>query len=248
MNIILLDEVNSTNSWAKANIDILKDGDIVIADIQTAGRGRFDRTWVSNNPQNLYMSLVLKPEGDFLKLPLANLTQYLSVVTAKVIENYAPEAKISAQIKWPNDILVKEKKIAGILAETTTQKGVCKGIILGLGLNLNMTLDEVQEIDKPTTALNLELSTAQEIDKNVILAQIRNEFFTNYEDFLEIGFGLIKRDYINRAIFLNKSVCAEILDKKICGIAKSVNDDGELVLIDANNKEKTITTGDITWN
>ena len=87
MNIIHLDEVNSTNLYAKQNLEILSDRTIVIADKQTNGRGRFDRTWIDLGEGNLFMTIILKPSSSFNEV-YANLTQYLSVVLVKILEEY----------------------------------------------------------------------------------------------------------------------------------------------------------------
>ena len=115
MSIIKLKEVNSTNLYAKEHLSELADKTVIIADRQTNGRGRFDRVWVDLGGDNLFMSIVLKPSDKFLNV-YPNLTQYLSVVVCKVLEHYG----LQPNTKWPNDVLIKGKKISGILSETVT--------------------------------------------------------------------------------------------------------------------------------
>ena len=126
MEKIYLSEVDSTNLYAKSNLENLADKSIIHAAIQTAGRGRLQRTWVNLGEGNLFMSFVLKPSNSFNEI-YSNLTQYLSVVLCYVLEEYG----LKPQIKWPNDVLINGKKIAGILSETVMQGSNFKGLVLG---------------------------------------------------------------------------------------------------------------------
>jgi BirA family biotin operon repressor/biotin-[acetyl-CoA-carboxylase] ligase len=239
MKIITLEETESTNSYAKTHIDTLADNSVIIAKRQTSGRGRLNRSWVDLGEGNLFMSIVLKPSETFNEI-YSNLTQYLSVMLCKVLEDY----RITPQIKWPNDVLISGKKIAGILAETVIQEGKLKGLIIGLGVNLNAKQSDIDEIpDKIATALNIE--TGKDIELNDFCENLTNKFFTNYENFLENGFALIENDYINRNCFLDKEIKVKVFDKTECGIAKSVTNKGELVLQTKENKELVLTIGDI---
>ena len=143
MELIFKEQLNSTNLYAKEHINELADLSFVYCNTQTNGKGRLERTWVSNNENNLYLTIVLKPENE--KFPYINLTQYLCVITCKILEEYGVEP----QIKWPNDILINGKKIAGILAQTSTIGSKIKGIALGIGINLNSSKEEMGNIDKP---------------------------------------------------------------------------------------------------
>lgn len=238
IEIIELEEVNSTNLYAKSNLTEIADKTIVCANKQTAGRGRFDRAWVDLGDGNIFMSLVLKPSDTF-KPVYSNLTQYFSVVLAQLLEKYGLEPKI----KWPNDVLVNGKKIAGILSETVMQGHSFKGFVLGAGINLNAKQDDLKQIkDKEVTALNLEVNGF--IDKYEFLNTLAENFFLNYDRFLEHGFEMIYDDYVSRACFLNKEISVKGFNDTVCGFAKSVNAMGELVLLQ-DNKEITLTMGDI---
>lgn len=238
MYIVRLDEVNSTNLYAKANIASLSDKTIIIADKQTSGRGRFDRKWVDLGQGNIFMSIILKPSDKFSDV-YTNMTQYLSVVLCKTLEQYG----LSPCIKWPNDVLVSNKKIAGILSETVMQGNNFKGLVLGVGINLNSSEEAVKQIkDKEVTALNIELSCV--VDKEEFLNKLLNNFFENYDNFLEKGFVTIKNDYLNRAYFLNREISVKVFNETKSGIAKSVSDNGELVL-EKDDKELVLTMGDI---
>ena len=182
---------------------------------------------------------MLKPSDTFEEF-YPNITQYLSVCVCKVLENYG----LKPQIKWPNDVLVNGAKIAGILSETVMQGIKLKGIVLGIGVNLNATKEKLENIpDKIATSLNLE--TGKEINLKEFLDKLLEEFFKNYDEFLKIGFPLIKEDYINRNCFLNKNLDVKVFNNIKTGLAKEITDKGELVLIDKNNEEMVLTIGDI---
>ncbi len=237
-HIMQLEETDSTNSYAKANLPILSDRTIVSALKQTHGRGRFERAWVDLGSENIFMSLILKPSDEFKPL-YANLTQYFSVILCEMLEQYG----LKPQIKWPNDVLVDGKKISGILSETVMQGQNFKGLVLGAGINLNAQKEDLAKItDKEVTALNIEVGHF--IDKNEFLDKLLERFFENYDEFLNKGFVMIENDYIKRACFLGKEISVKGFSDTKTGFAKTVNSEGELVL-EKDNKEFVLTIGDI---
>lgn len=239
MKVIKLEEAESTNSYAKLNIDTLTDRMVVHAIKQTKGRGRLNRSWVDLGNGNLFLSIVLKPSTDFNDI-YPNITQYLSVSLCKILENYG----VTPQIKWPNDVLINGKKIAGILSETVMQGQVLKGLVVGIGVNLNSNHENLAKIiDKEATSLNLEIG--KDVNLDVFMNELLTEFFDSYDEFLNAGFINIKEDYLNRNCFLNKELNVRVFNNIKTGIAKSVNDKGELVLQTKDNKESVLTIGDI---
>ena len=241
MEFLYLDEVDSTNLYGKRNLDQLADETVIVATRQTSGRGRLSRTWLDLGEGNLFVSLILKPANEFDE-KFTNLTQYLSVVLCKVFEDYG----LKPQIKWPNDVLINGKKISGILCETVMQGNLFKGLVLGFGVNITASENDVEKVvDKPVTSLALELNNSN-IDSKDFLKKVINLFFKEYNKFLDSGFEFIKHDYINRACFLEKEVCVQVFDKIKTGIAKSIDDSGAL-LLENNNEKFVLTIGDILW-
>ena len=238
MKVIKLAEVDSTNNYAKSHIENLEDKTLVCADSQSSGRGRLNRSWVDLGVGNLFLSFVLKPSKSFQPF-FPNLTQYLSVVLCKVLEFYG----LNPQIKWPNDVLINGKKVAGILSESVISGGKFDGIVLGIGVNLKSTVDDVNSIEgRIVTALNIE---GVEVSRDEFLDKLSVEFFKDYDKFLNSGFSFISDDYIKRNCFLNKELEVLVLNDKKCGFAKEVNKNGELVLISNDNCETVLTIGDI---
>ena len=238
MNLITLDTVDSTNIYAKNNLDVLEDKTVIRALRQTAGRGRLSRSWIDLGNGNLFLTFVLKPSDKFNN-NYTNITQYMSVVICKIFEEYG----MTPQIKWPNDVLINGKKIAGILSETVMQGYNFKGLVLGVGINLNAKQDDINNIpDKLATSLNLELN--REINCEGFMTKLIDEFFSNYENFINKGFEFIKSDYISRTAFLDTEICVKGFNNTICGIAKNITTTGELVL-ENNGREYVLTIGDI---
>ena len=239
VKVIQLEEVDSTNSYGKKHIDKFEDKTAIITKKQTSGRGRLNRSWVDLGEENLFLSIILKPSETFNEI-YPNLTQYLSVTLCKIIESYG----VQTQIKWPNDVLIDGKKIAGILSETVMQGQKLKGIVLGVGVNLNSNHEKINAIpNKIATSLNIE--TQKAIDLKEFLNKLLTEFFEHYDEFLQSGFLQIKDDYIKRNCFLGKELKVQVFNHMESGLAKAVNDLGELVLENNNKREIVLTIGDI---
>ena len=243
MDFLYLEEIDSTNKYAKEGVNDIKDMTVVYTFRQTAGRGRLQRKWSYMGEDNIYASIVLKPSSEY-KDVYSNLTQLLCVVLAEVFEEYGVEPKI----KWPNDIRINGKKISGILAEgvgvNDKEKGyLLQGLVLGFGVNLNTSNEILDKIDQPATSLNIE--TGKYIDKEKFLKNVIDKFCLYYNNFIEEGFLLIREDYLRRAEFLNKEVAVKVFDKTYEGIAEDVTSDGALKLRDKNNKEHILLIGDI---
>ncbi|NQT27812.1 biotin--[acetyl-CoA-carboxylase] ligase [candidate division KSB1 bacterium] len=239
-NILHFDQLDSTNTYAMAHLDTLQDRQIILSESQTAGYGRFKRIWNSDAPENIFMSIVLKPKLELNEnCPIANLTQYMSLVLCDIFEQY----DVHATIKWPNDVLMNDAKIAGLLSEASICDNHLKGIVLGAGVNLNMSADQIQRIDQPATALNL--VTGIQIDKDDFLENLLEFFFEDYESLLKIGFPAIRERYIQRIPFLGKRITVNMQDRTKTGIAGGFTEIGCLILKTESEGEVIITAGDV---
>lgn len=236
--IIRIDECRSTNSYCLERVDGLADRTALIAERQSAGRGRFNRKWNSENCGNLYLSVVLKPQAGANSAQLRNITQFAAYAAGKSIESYG----VAVEIKWPNDLLVNGAKICGVLCETALSSGKIKAVVCGVGVNLNMSADELSAIDKPAASLNRLL--AQAVDKEDFIKRYLDAFFAGYDDFLEKGFEYIKGYYIKRSSFLGKVISIAYPQKTVRVKAIRYAEDGALV-IENGGCEETIYTGDV---
>lgn len=247
MNIISFEKLKSTHAHAKQNIDAHEDKTIISADIQTNGYGRFKRTWVDLGKDNIYMTFVLKPTDELSDI-YANLTQYLSVCLCKQLE----KMELHPKIKWPNDVLLNGKKVSGILAETVIKNNKLKGIILSIGINLNVSANDLEKIDRPVTSVDLELK--QSINKQEFMQKLIENFFENYDEFLEKGFNFIRKDYEKYSVLFEETRNREQGTENIKitvfnyikeGLFKGFDDNGNLLLFTKNGKTEHINMGEI---
>ncbi len=202
-NLIYYPEISSTNEFAMKNIADFSDRDVLSAEIQTTGKGQFDRKWISDKPDNIYISIVLKPQIKKENMTfLKDFSLYLAVKLCKILEEY----NTNPTIKPPNDILINGKKIAGILAQSSTRGEKVNGLILGLGVNLNMEKNCLKKIDQPATALNIETNSV--IQRDIFLEKLLISFFSDYDEFLTQGFMLVEKEYNKRKILQNNvNIC-----------------------------------------
>ncbi len=223
--IMKFEELDSTNRYASANLRELGDGDVIQAEIQTAGHGRLRRPWLSHLPGNLCMTLVLKPrQAPPAELPLANLSQLLALSVCRALEaNHAP-----ATLKWPNDVLVGGRKIAGLLAETIVQGAEFVGMVLGVGVNLNLDAAALATIDQPAASLAEWTGTPVVVDE--FRDAVLDDFFSRYDGFLTNGFSLIRDETLSRCGFIGSEVEIRRPDGNVRGVACDLTADGALEL------------------
>lgn len=180
LNIKQFDELESTSIYAHQHLEELNNFDVISCNLQKSGHGQFGRKWFSSdkNGGNIYISIILKPERiEYLN----ELTRFIAYIGAETIKKYG----ILPQFKHPNDILIDGKKIAGFLAESEFIGQSCKGVIVGCGINLNLTAEELRNIDIPATSIFNE--TGKNVDKNEFLNLFLSNFEKEYNDFLENG-------------------------------------------------------------
>ncbi len=175
------ESIPSTNDWAKEHFSTFPKEKltIVLADAQTAGRGQYGREWLSPSNKNLYASFcffVSEEQKDAL-----SITHVMAIIISKLLE----EEGITPQIKWPNDVLVHGKKIAGILCETVPQENLT-GVIVGVGMNINMEAQEFEKVGRPATSFSIEKQKS--FDKEALIARLENQFEEALSLFLVKGF------------------------------------------------------------
>ena len=172
-NIINFNVISSTNKYLKENYSHYPEYTVVKADKQTEGKGRMSRRWESEEGKNLTFSILLKQQIDSEKMPLLSL-----VVGASLYETIGKYIK--CEIKWPNDIIVNNKKIAGILVESIFSSKL-EAVVLGIGINVNQ---EIFSNDLLIKATSLSNELKQKIDCEKLLNEFINEFDIMYNDFI----------------------------------------------------------------
>ncbi len=236
--VLHLPEVESTNRYVLERFAELAQGQAVVADRQTRGRGRLDRGWQSSVTGNLYVSLVIRLGGDEMPPGFANLTQYMAVVLARVMERQGAEVAI----KWPNDLLAGGAKLAGILAEVASDGDRVLGAALGAGVNLAMGPADLAAIDRPAASLNLLLG--RPVDRDRFLEALLAEYDAGYAAFMGSGFASIRDEFLSRTPFLGRSISIHSLNSRITGTACDISEDGSLIVLTPQGRV-CITMGDV---
>ena len=234
--IVYTQETDSTNNLAKREHN-KPDKTLFIADIQTAGRGRNERIWVSDNNSGLWMSLLLKPDIEPQKLSCITLVAGVSVVRA--MKNILGK---DVHIKWPNDIVLGNKKLSGILCEGSFLNNKLNYAVLGIGINLNQ---EVFDKDLENIACSVKNSFGKEISREDVCAEILNCFWPLYHDYLENGMKNIILEYKKNCITLNKEILVINGNKKEKAYAHDLDNDGHLI-IKTDNGIKTVSSGEVS--
>ena len=216
-NILYFETLDSTQTYLKQHFNELSDQTVVTAEQQTAGRGRFDRRWVSQ-PGGLYFSILLKPsQFDFL----ANLTQLMALSICQAVEPYA----VKPNLKWPNDVQVNGKKLCGILSETVVQNGSIAGLVLGVGINVAQK--DLSHVGQPAVSLR-ELGI--HVAKEDFLQQVLDLFFQSYPAVLAEGFSVLRSAYLERFPFIGKQIAVKNGASAVTGIAHDLSPRGTLLL------------------
>lgn len=210
-------------------------GTIIAAKDQTAGRGRSNRKWLSKPDTNLCFSLYINSDAAPIQLPS------LTMAVALAVSELLADKCIAAKPKWPNDVLVKNKKICGILSERVDAVGT-KGMIIGIGLNINMSSAETDLIDRPATSMLIESGKAFRPD------QILSEFFPFLAHWIaqwQSGYFLAFREnWIEKAGPIGKSLAVHDGESIKTGTLAGFGNHGELLLKTENGIE-TIWAGDV---
>ena len=235
--ILFFESLDSTNNYVRENVDKLDNRAIVLAKTQTHGRGRLERRWDSSFKDNLYFSLVLK---DIKKSSHAqNITQVAALAIVETLKKY----QIKALIKWPNDVLVNNKKISGILSETSIKGNELEFLILGIGININMSKNLLDEIDQPATSLSVELNRNQ--DNLLFLNSFLDVFYPYYDRLLHSGFEELVDEWKKNISLIGKDVRIKNLNSIFKARVLDINDDGTLKVELVNKDIKNISCGDI---
>jgi BirA family biotin operon repressor/biotin-[acetyl-CoA-carboxylase] ligase len=233
--IFYYDKLESTNKFAVKND--FPEKSILIASIQTRGRGRSSRVWESSSSDNLYFTIIL-PKIDIKKLlPLNIITGYSLCDTFR---KYVSDASL----KWPNDILIKGKKSAGILIDVKFSGNILSKVVVGIGVNVNM-----QEF--PPSIKDIATSIVLHSSDYISRENIFTEFvlsFEKYFDNLIEGHIDIKYLWNSYSAYFNKNIQIHIGDVKQKFIERGINSNGGLIVEDNSGKLSEIYTGDIGYD
>lgn len=216
------------------------EGTVVVADTQTHGRGRRGRTWFSPPGRSIYTSLILRPPMAPFQAPQITLMTAVAV-TKSLIRTTGLEAKI----KWPNDILIKGRKVAGILTEISTEMDVVDYVVVGLGINVNSRREEMPpEIQEIATSIHIE--SGGDVSRPTLLCNLLKDFEACYEQLKGEGFGPIMDQWRTMTDIIGQRVYVDVLETRHTGTVTAVDDDGVLILKDDRGNHHRIFSGDVT--
>lgn len=214
-------------------------GTLVTADVQEAGVGRRGRSWSSEKDAGIYMSMVLRPKID------TNHASMLTLVAAMAVQK-AMEQMCETEvpmIKWPNDIVLNKKKVCGILTELSLVGADIEFVIIGIGINVNNKAFP-EEISETASSLFLELG--REIDRELLITKVWDNFKLYYEQFLKTkDISLFQEEY--EKVLVNKEENVRVLDPlgEYTGVAKGVTSTGELI-VDTEGERTLVSGGEVS--
>ena len=235
-NFIYSDEVESTNTVLLSSKEFNQNGTVLLAEYQTKGKGRKDREWLSNSGQNLTFSILLKDDFKDKNINMVNFSS--AVAVAQAIENLY---QLDVELKWPNDVLVSKKKIAGILIESTSKANKISKIVIGIGINVNQP-NFPGKFDFPPTSIR------KEFHEIVSRERLLSEVLNNLEDLLshvKDSPTKILNDWRTRCKMIGEKVKVMEEDKIKTGVFEDIDDNGFLIL-KTGDKREPIHYGDVT--
>jgi len=238
-NMVFLDSVDSTNNYAKQMALKAEDHYVVISDEQTAGKGRLGREWKSEKGTGVWITILLKPDIEPAEAP--KITQIAAAAMVEAIEDVTGE---DIQIKWPNDLIYKKKKVTGILTEMSAELGGINYVVVGTGVNVNQSTFPQEIEDK---AISLKKGLGRNVSRKDIVLKFLEKFEILYDEFIDLKAMPSTIDICRR-----KSI---LIGKKVNVITKTasrqvevidINDDGHLVVLNEDNNKEAIFYGEVS--
>lgn len=240
--LIVLDRVDSTNSYARRLArEGAEDGTVVLADIQTAGRGRMGRSFQSAPGRGIYMSLLLRPDW-----PLSEALCFTAMTAVAVCDGIEAASGLCPRIKWPNDILMDGKKLCGILTELeTAPDGALSCLVAGIGVNVGQTADEFED-GVQDTAVSLSMLLGRPVKRAPLIAAILDAMDTMYARYLTGRADYLAR-YRKDAFTIGREVLLLRPGKDPqAAFALDVDDHFALVVQYPDGRRETISSGEVS--
>lgn len=235
--VTVLDSVDSTNAEALRAIGQGASAPfLVLAERQVSGRGRRGRKWVSPFAENLYYSLVLRIDGGMRQLEGLSLVVGLAVMQA--LRNFGVS---SAGLKWPNDVLVANKKVAGILLELVGDPADVCHVVLGIGINVNM--QKADEVDQQWTSIRLE--SGNSIDRNALVGELSAQLNSYIQRHQSKGFSTLRAEWEANHLWQDRSVSLIAGSNQIDGVVVGIDSQGALRL-KVDGVEKVFSGGELS--
>jgi BirA family biotin operon repressor/biotin-[acetyl-CoA-carboxylase] ligase len=234
-------ELDSTNTRARRLAEGgAEEGHVIIAESQIRGRGRLGRRWISPPYANLYFSIILRPQ-----LPPALAPQITLMAAVALAETLQFFVSVRPLIKWPNDILIDGKKLAGILTEVSCSREQVDFVILGVGVNVNFSLEEMPaEIRE--TATSVCAVRGNSVGREAFLRRLIQDLDRCYGEIEATGFATLASRWESYFGTRGQRVRIELLDHVMVGLARGIDQDGALIIEDEDGNRQRVVAGDVT--
>jgi len=237
--IFYFKEIDSTNTRAKdLAIKGALEGTLIISETQSGGRGRMGRDWFSPAQEGIYVSLILRPNISPVEAP--KITLLTAVAVAEALLSLT---RLDISIKWPNDILINRKKIAGILTELSTELDLISYVVVGVGLNAN-TSQFPPDIRGEATSVFLE--TGEYFSRVRFLREYLKQHEKYYDISKKIGFGPVIDRWRELADIIGRRIKVRMLDSQYTGVVEDIDENGELIIKGDEGGYQRVFSGDVT--
>lgn len=237
--LVRFDVVGSTNDEAKRlAMDGAPHGTLVVAEHQTAGRGRMGRSYTSAEKEGVWMSLIIKDE--ILPMHASMLTLVMGLAVTKAIKQVVD---VKPMIKWPNDVVLSGKKVVGILTEMSLSMDKIDHIVIGVGINVH---HETFPAELQSVATSIFLESGQHISRKVLIERVLEQFEQYYHAYrMTQDLRLIMEEY--NTYLINRGRQVQVQDPKgsYMGEALGINKDGELI-VQTNEGLRTVASGEVS--
>jgi BirA family biotin operon repressor/biotin-[acetyl-CoA-carboxylase] ligase len=240
-DIRVFEETNSTNDIVeKLARDGVKEGVVVFAESQTKGRGRLGRKWLSPPRRGLWFSVLLRPD-----LRPQAATQLTVAAATALVRAIREQTGLTPEIKWPNDILIKGRKVAGVLTELAAELDHVKHLTLGIGVDVNLAASEFPpELRKLATSLKIECG--RHLSRIDLAAAILRELDCDYARICAGQFEAVADEWQEQCATIGRRVTIHIGPRALQGHAEALDDDGALLLRTEHGRLERIIGGDVT--
>lgn len=230
----------STNDVAKQlarqGVD---EGTVVLTEEQTKGRGRLGRVWQSPNRLGLWLSVILYPRVNPMEVP--QLTMLAAVAVVKALDR---ALGLKARVKWPNDVYLNEAKVCGVLAEMTAEADRIKYLVLGIGVNVNQSQEELEAVGNIATSLRSQAGCW--VNRTEVIKALLEELDDLYRLWQEEGFAPLKSMWKERSLWFGCPVAVSGLQQVWEGTLEDIDDSGALVLKLPDGSSKTFYSGEVS--
>ena len=220
------------------------EGTIVLADAQTAGRGQAGKSWLAPPERNLLVSILLRPAIAPAQAPLISLLAAIAVVDTLRQEG------VSCGIKWPNDVLIQGRKVAGILTEMDVHDDAVQFVVVGVGLNVNMPQEDLDRYlgEIAPTATSLQVALAYELSREALLAALMASLERWYDAFNTQGVAAICEAWKVRSLMRQRRIRAKTPDAVWHGVAEGITPAGRLILRQDSGERVVLTSAEIRFS